>query len=145
MELKPGYKRTEVGVIPEDWDLQPLERITDPKRPVSYGIVQTGRPVEGGIRCVRVVDLDNGRINTENLITTSEEISSSYKRTILKKGDLIIALRGKIGELAVIDDNLVGANLTRGIALIAPLKNYDSRFLCQYLSSSPSKHVLEKT
>jgi len=24
MELKPGYKQTEVGVIPEDWDVQPL-------------------------------------------------------------------------------------------------------------------------
>jgi type I restriction enzyme S subunit len=24
MELKPGYKQTEVGVIPEDWEVQPL-------------------------------------------------------------------------------------------------------------------------
>jgi type I restriction enzyme, S subunit len=24
MELKPGYKQTEVGVIPEDWDVRPL-------------------------------------------------------------------------------------------------------------------------
>jgi hypothetical protein len=22
MELKPGYKQTEVGVIPEDWDVR---------------------------------------------------------------------------------------------------------------------------
>ena len=24
MEVKPGYKQTEVGVIPEDWDVAPL-------------------------------------------------------------------------------------------------------------------------
>jgi hypothetical protein len=24
MELRTGYKRTEVGVIPEDWDVKPL-------------------------------------------------------------------------------------------------------------------------
>jgi hypothetical protein len=24
MEVKPGYKQTEVGVIPEDWDVKPL-------------------------------------------------------------------------------------------------------------------------
>lgn len=24
MELKPGYKQTEVGVIPEDWVLKPI-------------------------------------------------------------------------------------------------------------------------
>ena len=26
MELKPGYKQTEVGVIPEDWDTDPYVR-----------------------------------------------------------------------------------------------------------------------
>ena len=25
MEVKPGYKQTEVGVIPEEWDVQPLK------------------------------------------------------------------------------------------------------------------------
>lgn len=27
MELKLGYKQTEVGVIPEDWDIKPLGEI----------------------------------------------------------------------------------------------------------------------
>jgi type I restriction enzyme S subunit len=27
MELKPGYKQTEVGVIPEDWAVQKLREI----------------------------------------------------------------------------------------------------------------------
>ena len=26
MELKPGYKQTEVGVIPEDWEICPVEK-----------------------------------------------------------------------------------------------------------------------
>ena len=26
MEVKPGYKQTEVGVIPEDWDVEQLSR-----------------------------------------------------------------------------------------------------------------------
>ena len=26
MELKPGYKQTEVGVIPEDWDVTATRR-----------------------------------------------------------------------------------------------------------------------
>ena len=28
MEVKPGYKQTEVGVIPDDWDLKTLESLT---------------------------------------------------------------------------------------------------------------------
>ena len=27
MELKPGYKLTEVGVIPEDWEVLPLAAV----------------------------------------------------------------------------------------------------------------------
>lgn len=27
MEVKPGYKQTEVGIIPEDWDVKPLESL----------------------------------------------------------------------------------------------------------------------
>jgi len=26
-ELKPGYKQTEVGVIPEDWEVRPLGQL----------------------------------------------------------------------------------------------------------------------
>ena len=29
MEVKPGYKRTEVGVIPEDWDVSTIETFVD--------------------------------------------------------------------------------------------------------------------
>ena len=27
MELKPGYKQTEVGVIPEDWEVKHLANV----------------------------------------------------------------------------------------------------------------------
>ena len=37
MELKPGYKQTEVGVIPEDWDaLGSLKRLHDEERRRNY-------------------------------------------------------------------------------------------------------------
>jgi restriction endonuclease S subunit len=29
MEVKPGYKQTEVGVIPEDWEVEPISRIVE--------------------------------------------------------------------------------------------------------------------
>ncbi|WP_336999622.1 restriction endonuclease subunit S [Pantoea agglomerans] len=136
--IPAGYKLTEVGVIPEDWSVEPLTIITEPKRPISYGIVQTGPSVANGVPCIRVVDISNGKIQTNNLITTSEKISASYRRTILKKGDVIIPLRGKVGEIAIVDKYTHGANLTRGVALIALKKEYDSRYVRQYLSCKDS-------
>ncbi len=136
---KPGYKQTEVGEIPGDWVVKTLGEIVNKERPICYGIVQTGKSVDNGVSCIRVVDLNNGKINKENLITTSNDISNSYKRTILKEGDLVIALRGKIGELAII-----GSNLTREVALIAVSDSLDSLFFLQQLSSSNSKIIFEK-
>jgi type I restriction enzyme S subunit len=143
-KLKPGYKQTEVGVIPKDWIVKTLGEIVDKERPISYGIVQTGKSVDNGVSCVRVVDLDNGKIKKENLITTSTDISNSYRRTILKEGDLVIALRGKIGELAVVGKELTGSNLTRGVALIAVNNSLDALFFLQQLSSFNSKKIFEK-
>jgi len=81
------------------------------------------------------VDIFENKIDTENLIYTTQEISNSYKRTILKKGDLVFPLRGKIGTVGLINDELVGANLTRGVALIA-LKKSNPIFLKQLFGSN---------
>lgn len=39
--LKPGYKRTEVGVIPEDWEVKQLGEIADIR---SGGTPSTAQP-----------------------------------------------------------------------------------------------------
>jgi type I restriction enzyme, S subunit len=144
VNVPEGYKSTDVGVIPEDWEVKEISEIVESDRPISYGIVQTGKHIDNGVRCIRVVDIIDGRINEDDLIKTSEKISNSYKRTILKENDLVIALRGKIGELGIINKKLAGENLTRGVALIAAKSIYHSCFLYYYLSSFKNKSILEK-
>lgn len=120
--------------LPNNWILKSLSSLVDPKRPISYGVVQTGDAVPNGIPCVRVLDLSLGKLNRNDMITTSERISQSYSRTVLAEGDVIIALRGVIGRAALVPRSLVGANLTRGVALLACAnKKMDSRFMFQSL------------
>ena len=142
--VRPGYKQTEVGVIPVDWACRTLQSLTDLARPIGYGIVQTGKTMHNGVKCLRVVDMVDGRIDPEQLITTSDAISLAYKRTLLRKNDLVIALRGKIGAVAVIGEELAGANLTRGVALLSASEDFHSGYLSQYLSSSTGKNTIEK-
>lgn len=137
---KPFYN----SEIPGDWEVRELGKLVDEKRPISYGIVQTGESVEGGIPCIRVTDIIDGKIEKSSLITTSEKISNGYRRTLLRKGDLVMALRGKIGQIAKIDGDLVGANLTRGVALIALKENYYSDFILQQISSDRTLKIFEK-
>src|SRR6185369_12606743 len=125
--------------IPEDWKVCTLGEITDPKRPISYGIVQTGPSVQNGIPCLRVVDIDDGRVNKTDLISTSQTISNAYKRTILQSGDLVMPLRGKVGDVALIDAELAGCNLTRGVAVIALLRDRSAPYCKHFIASSATR------
>lgn len=136
--LSSNVEQSELGPLPVDWKIQSLSSITDPNRPISYGIVQTGPNIANGIRCLRVVDIIDGKIDKRELITTTKKISDSYRRTILKEGDLVIPLRGKVGEVGLVDAELSGANLTRGVALIALREECNPKYVKQFLSSQRS-------
>lgn len=144
IEHKQGYQKTKLGWIPVDWKVKELSNIVQQGRKISYGIVQTGAEVKNGIPCIRVLDLNNGRIKAEKLIRTSEKISDSYKKTIVQKGDLVIALRGRIGELGIITKELEGVNLTRGVALLAINNENSNLYIYQQLSSPKGKVMLER-
>lgn len=90
------------------------------KKPISYGIVQTGVHIPDGVPCVRVVDLSKRVLSTEKMITTSQEIHRSYRKTVLQEGELMMALRGEIGLVRIVDTTIEGANITRGIARLSP-------------------------
>jgi type I restriction enzyme, S subunit len=135
-------RNTDVGEIPADWVVRDLGSLTDPQRPISYGIVQTGPQIPNGVRCLRVLDIENGRVNTRDLITTSKAISDSYKRTQLELGDLVMPLRGKVGDVAVVGRDLTGANLTRGVGLIAVKAETCGSFVMQVIRSPASRSRL---
>src|SRR5690625_2369958 len=104
-------------MVPEGWKVKQLADICS--KQISYGIVQTGEHQPNGIPCLRVVDLTKDEMHTEEMIRTSVEIHKSYRKTILKKDEIVMALRGEVGLVRQIDTKLVGANITRGLARIS--------------------------
>jgi type I restriction enzyme S subunit len=63
---------------------------------------------------------------------------------VLRADDLVLALRGKIGAVAKVNQDLEGANLTRGVALLSRSIRYIPDFLQQFISSSASHDLIEK-
>lgn len=53
-------------------------------------------------------------------------------------------LRGKVGDVGIIDAELVGANLTRGVALIAVQPSWSAPFCRQLISWSATRKRLEQ-
>ena len=128
-------------MIPKGWLKRRLEDLST--KPISYGIVQTGDPVENGVKCLRVVDITKQSIDLSELITTTEYISQSYKRTILEENEIVLALRGEIGKSLLVPSELAGCNLTRGLARISPNGKVLPEFLFQLLASPQMRREFE--
>jgi type I restriction enzyme S subunit len=133
------FKDSELGEIPVGWTLMSLGELATEN--ITYGVVQPGESVEGGIRLVRGGDIKSGRI-AANLRTVSTEISNQFKRTILKGGELLVSLVGYPGETAVVPSQLAGANIARQAGMIRTGSLSTSELIHYYLSSPGGKSFL---
>ena len=104
---------------PNNHKVSKLIELVDATRPISYGILMPGPDVDGGVKYVRVVDMKNGGIALSGIRRTTEAMSNSFKRSLLKPGDLLMSIRGHVGRMAVIPQELDGANITQDSARLA--------------------------
>ncbi|TMR93047.1 restriction endonuclease subunit S [Nonomuraea basaltis] len=112
---------------PASW--RPLGYLTEYSRPIMYGIVLPGPNVEDGVPIVKGGDVAAGRLSLARLNKTTREIEASYVRSRLRAGDLVIAIRGSVGEVAMVPEEVAGANLTQDAARIAPGPDVHGRWL----------------
>lgn len=85
-ENKNGYKKTELGWIPEDWDIKYLGDLC--KKNISNGIFNNPNKVGKGYKLINVIDLYSGpNIKTEdlNLLDATETEVMNFSA---QKGDI---------------------------------------------------------
>ncbi|WP_327430486.1 hypothetical protein [Streptomyces sp. NBC_01236] len=111
----------------------PLMYLTDPYRPIVYGIVQAGPEVPDGVPYIKTGDLK--RLHPHSLSRTSPEIHAQYRRAAVQPGDIVMAMRASIGAVAVVPPELHEANLTQGTARIAPARGVSGQWLLQALQT----------
>lgn len=130
MELKPGYKQTEVGVIPKDWDVKRLFQLAD--------------VIGGGTPSTSVSDYWNGKIDwytpTEigslkysttsvRKITQSGLNNSSAK--LLPSGTVLMTSRASIGDLMILKNP---ATTNQGFQSLVPNSNCSNEYLYYQMS-----------
>lgn len=95
------------------WDVHALQELIQPDRPITYGILKPGPDVEDGVPYVRVVDIKNEQVLTDQLRRTTQEIASQYKRSQLIARDLLMSIRGHVGRMAIVPAAGSSANITQ--------------------------------
>jgi type I restriction enzyme S subunit len=135
MGLNPGYKQTELGVIPEDWDAGKLTRfwtVIDCKH-VTAEFVPQGYPI-ASIREVQssFVDLTDANHTTEHFYKLL--IEGGRKPC---PGDLILSRNATVGEIAQVVDSHPQFAMGQDVCLLrkkAP--NLSTEFLQAIFQSS---------
>ncbi|BFM15461.1 restriction endonuclease subunit S [Maricurvus nonylphenolicus] len=119
------------------WKLYALEQLVDPNRGIPYGIVQTGDAQEEGIPTIRCGDVKPLSIRVNGLKKVSEEIESKYTRTRLKGREVLLAIRGTVGNAAVAGEELGSeiTNISREVAMIPVRETVDPVFISMLLQS----------
>ena len=125
----------ELPELPEGWGWATLEEISSPLDTICYGVVQPGEDPEGGIPLLRVCDVENGRIRATELRSISPEIDEQYSRSRLRGGEVVVTVVGTIGRVAVVSDELSGANIARAVARVVPSELIDSKWIAGALQS----------
>ena len=138
--LDPNVPMTDSGVewlgeIPAHWKVKRLWHLTPSERKIMYGIVLPGPNVDEGVPIVKGGDVAGSRLKAEALSKTTFEIEARYIRSRLRSGDLVYAIRGSIGPVEIVPDELDGANLTQDAARVAYTPATHGRWLLYTLRS----------
>jgi type I restriction enzyme S subunit len=141
MELKAGFKKTDIGDIPQDWNIEPAVNIVESNAPICYGVVQVGRNVDNGVPIVAIKFVKE--ISHASLHRTAPKLEKPYARSRVRAGDVLISIKGTIGRIGVVPEGFVG-NISRELARIRLNQNFLPDFIAHQLESKSVQERIAK-
>jgi len=101
-----GYKQTEVGVIPEDWDSSKIGDFAFVTKLAGFEYtLHFDYSKSGPIIAVRALNIKGGALDLQDVHTIPKETSDALPRSKLKKSDLVMSYVGTLGRVAVIPED----------------------------------------
>ena len=145
VEMKIGYKMTEVGVIPEDWEVKTLGKLACINGRIGfrgYTVKDLVRKGEGAIAI-------GGKHISKNYLDLSDAEYISWKKyyespeIMVKQGDIVLAQRGTLGKSALIKSDIGPATINPSLVLINKIKCNNLYLIYNMQSSSVTDYILQ--
>lgn len=151
MEIREGYKKTEVAVIPEEWEVKSLESLTPSNQ--KYGIVdgpfgsnlKTIHYRKSGIPIITSGYVTDGKFIASDYLYVDLEKFKQEKRSAVKPGDIVMAKIGaRCGASAILPlDHQVGILSGNALKITVEENKYSSVYVWQILCDLYSRGCLE--
>ncbi|MBI4800771.1 MAG: restriction endonuclease subunit S [Desulfarculus sp.] len=144
MEVRPGYKQTEVGVIPAEWSVAALSDVSD-KIMVGIASAATHAYRRHGVPLLRNQNIKAGYLDDADVLFVDEVYEQTYRNKRLRAGDLLTARTGYPGMTCVVPKRYTSAQsfttlITRPKAEVA-----DSGFLSVFINSSQGQRFFDQS
>lgn len=125
-----------------NWPVAALSDLVEPHSPITYGVVKPGDDPPDGVLFIRGGDIAGGAVNRSELRRIGRDVSAQYRRTLLRGGELVVSLVGNPGQVAVVPDDLAGANIARQVGLVRLGTRVDTQFIKYFLLSPKGQEAL---
>lgn len=146
MELMPGYKQSDVGVIPEDWDVVSVKHLVEEEileKPLdgNHGNIhpKSSDYVDYGIPFVMANNFANGEVDLNSCKFITRERADRLQKGFSVTGDVLLTHKGTVGSTAIV------GRLSTDYIMLTPQVTYyrvmdanrlDNSFLRHYFDSS---------
>ena len=138
MEVKPGYQQTEVGVIPEEWEVW---RLKDCCEKLNVSFVGTCEPFytreNSGVLMLRTGNLQGDQIVLDDCKFVTREFHARNRKSQVRTGDILIARHGNSGNAVPVPPEIDDVNALSIVILRTNEAILGRRFASYCINSGP--------
>jgi len=147
MELitKQGYKQTEVGSIPEDWEVSTLDEITTLMTNGFVGTATTQYTESNdGVLYIQGYNVEENSFNFRGIKRVNQKFHKNHLKSCLKEGDLLTVQTGDVGLTTIVPKHLEGSNCHALIISRFKQNRIYPWFYSQYFNSNQGRSRLKE-
>lgn len=133
--VKQGYKMTELGEVPVEWDVKSINGVSEL---VTNGFVGTASPfyTDNGISYLMSNNIRINKIDERNMVSVTKEFTQKYPKCQIITEDMLTVQSGHIGTSCVVPPKYNGVYCHALIITRFNKNKIFPRFIAQYLNSA---------
>ena len=142
--MKTGYKQTDVGVVPVEWDVKPLASVSE-KIMVGIASAATHAYRVKGVPMFRNQNIKVGHLDDSDVLFVDPDYEFLFRNKRLRSGDLLTARTGYPGTTCVVPSCYESAQSFTTLITRPKQSEVESNYLCHYINSEAGQRFFTQS
>lgn len=143
--MKPGYKQTDVGLIPADWELKSMDELTNLMTNGFVGIATNEySEQDDSVLYIQGYNVKENGFNFTGIKRVNKDFHERHMKSCLRAGDLLTIQTGDIGVTTMVTPELAGSNCHALVISRFNRRFSDPLFYSYYFNSEVGRKKLKE-